>query len=171
MDPKKEPGIEIAQLMVERARFDHREDFLSLPVSQPVGALPFVLKSEYALGSKGEHAIVRLSLTTNRDKRPLYNIDVAVIALVRPKAGAENMSLEQYAVVHSAGMLFPFVRELVADLTGRGRFGPVWLHPVNLTAASGARAPGASQAAVGGEGPARYTAKARRTKKARRRRR
>jgi preprotein translocase subunit SecB len=29
-------------------------------------------------------------------------------------------------------MLYPFLREAVANLTGRGRFGPVWLNPFNF---------------------------------------
>jgi hypothetical protein len=31
-------------------------------------------------------------------------------------------------------MVFPFVREAIANLTMRGRFGPVWIDPLNVQA-------------------------------------
>jgi preprotein translocase subunit SecB len=47
---------------------------------------------------------------------------------------------DQQLVEVVGAMLYPFIREVVANLTIRGRFGPVWLNPFNLR--------GAIQAAV-----------------------
>jgi preprotein translocase subunit SecB len=32
-------------------------------------------------------------------------------------------------------ILLPFLREVIANFTGRGRFGPVWVNPINFRAA------------------------------------
>jgi preprotein translocase subunit SecB len=49
--------------------------------------------------------------------------------------GQENMALKEFFTTGSAhAVLFPFVREAVANITMRGRFGPVWLNPVNFGA-------------------------------------
>jgi len=47
---------------------------------------------------------------------------------------APNMPLDRYFTTSGAALLYPFVRQVVADLTSRGRFGPVWLNPMNVTA-------------------------------------
>ena len=142
MDPTKQPGIEIVQVIVERAEFEHRDDYLSVTPPPNVGPLPFTLKTQFAIAPSKTEGAVKLELTTDRGQNPLYIVSAVVVGLVRITEGAANMPLEQYAAVHGAGMLFPFLRELVATLTGRGRFGPVWLPPVNFLA--GAMAPPAA---------------------------
>jgi hypothetical protein len=44
------------------------------------------------------------------------------------------MPLDRYFTTSGAALLYPFVRQVVADLTWRGRFGPVWLNPMNVAA-------------------------------------
>ena len=136
MDVTKQPGIEIGQIVVERAHFEHREDYLGLDPSTNAGTLPLSLTTSYALALDGQQAAIRLELTTDRTKRPLYVVEIVIVGIVRVKPGEANMPLHQYAAAHGAGLLFPFVREVVAALTGRGRFGPVWLHPVNFIASA-----------------------------------
>ena len=135
MDETKPTGIEIGQIAVERVSFRHREDYLTVPVGTSVGSLPLRIKSGYTLSSDASQAAIRVELSTDETQRPLYMIEAVVVGLVRVKEGQANMPLERYAAFHGVVMLFPFLRELVANLTGRGRFGPVWLHPVNLAAA------------------------------------
>ncbi len=146
MDRRKQPGIEIAQIVVERAQFAHREDYLSLPSNTQVSPLPLRLKARFGLDANKKNGNIKLEVVTDEEQKPLYILNLVLVALIRVEEGAANMSLERYAAVNGAAMLFPFVRELVANLTSRGRFGPVWLHPINLVA--GARtnsAPGADK--------------------------
>lgn len=135
MDESKQPGIRIGQIVVEYAHFGHRDDYLTLPASTPVGSLPLAIKSTYGLSPDKTQAAIRVELTTDENKGALYLVNLAIVGLVQVSEGEENMPLERYAVLSGVVTLFPFVRELVANLTGRGRFGPVWLHPVNLAAA------------------------------------
>lgn len=135
MDESKQPGIEIGQIIVESVSFAHRDEYLSLPVKTSVGPLPLQIKTGYALSSDGSQAAIRLELSTDESERPLYIVHAVVVGLVRVTSDKPNMPLERYAALNGVVMLFPFLRELVANVTGRGRFGPVWLHPVNFAAA------------------------------------
>ena len=64
-----------------------------------------------------------------------YKFEITVVALVGVKPGGSNMSVTEYAQASAAALLYPFARELVANITGRGRFGPLWLLPFNFVAA------------------------------------
>lgn len=88
--------------------------------------------------------VVRMVIKTDNETKPHYEFEVIVAATISVEDGAENMSIEEY-VRGGAGraLLYPFAREAVANLTGRGRFGPLWLHPFNFMAAGVAVDPGA----------------------------
>lgn len=80
--------------------------------------------------------VVRMVIKTDNETKPHYEFEVIVAATISVEDGAENMSIEEY-VRGGAGraLLYPFAREAVANLTGRGRFGHLWLHPFNFVAA------------------------------------
>lgn len=80
--------------------------------------------------------VVRMVVKTDNDSNPHYEFEVIVAATISVEDGAENMGIEEYARGGlGRALLFPFAREAVANLTGRGRFGPLWLHPFNFIAA------------------------------------
>jgi len=134
MDPTKQPGLELGQIVLERALFEHRPDYLTLPHTTPVPSLPLRIHAQLGLDQEKRTGVIKLTLDTDRDQQPLYVVELTLAALVSVKAGEENMSIEQYAVTACIAMLFPFLREAVANLTSRGRFGPIWLHPFNVRA-------------------------------------
>ncbi len=127
--------MELGQIVVEKATFRHREDYLTVPPKTPVGPLPLGLGVELALSNDKRRGAIRVILNTDETQKPLYVLDISLVALIQAIRGHENMTVEQYATVNGAALLMPFLRELVANLTSRGRFGPVWLNPVNLAAA------------------------------------
>ena len=134
MDTTKAPGIQIAQVFLERAEFSHREDFLALAPNTPADVSDMLLTMRCGTSNDHKRGIVRIRAQTKPEQRPLYNIDVEMTALVEVEEGKENMPLEQYVRTSGPAMVYTFVRQMVADLTWRGRFGPVWLNPVNLIA-------------------------------------
>jgi preprotein translocase subunit SecB len=133
MDPNRSPGIQLGQIVVEGAQFQHRSDYLTLEPHTKIDTLPLSMKVEFGLSADKRQGLIRLSVQTDRSARPLYAIDASIVAIVKAVDGHENMPLDQYAAVSGGAMLMPFMRELVANLTSRGRFGPIWLHPVNFT--------------------------------------
>lgn len=147
-------GLTIRQVVLESARFSHRADYLQHSPTTPIKDL--ALESQFALGLSRDRSkgALRLAVRTKDDAKPLYSFELRMVALVEVQAGQANMPLEQYAAVSGMSLLYPFLREAVANLTQRGRFGPVWLQPLNVVAAiEGARRP-KSPAKVAGRRPA-----------------
>ncbi len=136
-DPSKQPGVKIAQILLEEATFGHRGDYLTSSTTPTPDNIVGTLNIELQTGvsADGKNGLVRLRVTTIPENRPFYEFDVAMVALVTVDETAANMPLDQYVKVGGA-LLYPFVREVVAELTWRGRFGPVWLNPVNFIAPS-----------------------------------
>ncbi len=94
-----------------------------------------VLEAQYMIAGDRRAGVVRMVVKTDNDANPHYEFDVIVAATISVEDGAENMSIEEYALGGSGrALLYPFAREAVANLTGRGRFGPLWLHPFNFIA-------------------------------------
>lgn len=135
MDESKQPGLEFAQIFLTSVHFEHRKDALShVPdthIDLDVGVTVKVMVSED--GSKG---IITLGVKTDDAKDPLYRFHLEMTALVKADAAAPNLSPEDYLTNQGPAAMYPFLREAVANLTARGRFGPVWLKPLNLRAAS-----------------------------------
>lgn len=135
-------GLSIGQIVLEHAHFAHRADYLAQPPTALAdGGLATdvqVRLFEGTLGS-GEEDLGRVIagvsvrvLTKDTNPPPLYTFDVAMTALVI--ADTPEPTLPPLDFVGQAGFatLFPFLREAVANLTMRGRFGPIWLRPTNI---------------------------------------
>lgn len=137
MDRSRQPGIVIHQVYLESARFGHRSDFLSLPAQPAPGELDVEMQAQYMMSEDGQSAVVRLTVHTVQESSGHYNFEVVIGALVGVQEDAQNMPLLAYARTAAPALLYPFAREIVANLTGRGRFGPTWLHPFNFVAALG----------------------------------
>src|SRR6266705_2506820 len=133
MDETRQPGIQIAQIILERAEFSHREDALQLPANtlfQPNLELDF----QGGLSPDDKMGFVRITVRTKPAERPVYNLSVTMLAILKAVEGNENLPLKDYLQTAGSTMLYPFVREAVAGITGRGHFGPVWLAPFNIVA-------------------------------------
>lgn len=175
-DRTKPPGIMLGQIFLERAQFGHREDALMLPANTPLGEPNLLFSFKGGVAPDDKTGFVRVTVQSKPDERPLYNIDVAMVALVQTQKGKENMPLRDYVRTAAPTMLYPFVREVVANLTWRGRFGPLWLVPMNVAAATAGatteiaapRDPVGQLPAIGAEPTPRRRPGARKAKKTKR---
>jgi preprotein translocase subunit SecB len=134
MDRTKAPGIQIGQVFLEHVEFSHREDYLNLPLSTQAVVGDMNVQVETGMSPDAKTGLVRVRVWTIPEKRPVYNIRVSMAALVAVDPAAPNMPMNTYLAGPGAALLFPFVRQVVADLTWRGRFGPIWLSPTNVLA-------------------------------------
>jgi preprotein translocase subunit SecB len=132
IDPTKQPGIRIAQIFLERAMFEHRPDFLEFDPATPVET-DIELQLSSGLSPDAAKGRIQILVSSKEEAEPLYRFSFLMTALVESEQDA-NFPLSEYVKSHALGMMFPFVRELVANVTSRGRFGPLWLRPVNLVA-------------------------------------
>lgn len=142
MDKARQPGLILSQVYLESAKFEHRPDFLSLPPTPAPGELEVHMAAQYLVSDDKKSGVVRLTVSTNPEVKGHYNFEVIVGALMTVNEGNENLPIEEYARSNAPSLLYPFAREAVANLTGRGRFGPTWLHPFNFLAVMGGQQSG-----------------------------
>jgi len=132
MDQTKQPALRIDQVLLVKAEFDDREDFLNLPASHHV-EVEITIRTAAHLADDGKSGLLAIGVSTNKESNPVYRFHVEMAALISAEE-PQNLSVEEYVKNQGSAMLMPFLRETVANLTGRGRFGPIWLRPLNLKA-------------------------------------
>jgi preprotein translocase subunit SecB len=146
--PEQQPGIMITQVFLDRLSFEHRAEPLSLPAGGPANVGILDVRVEMGMGGEGNAlGFTRVTVSTRPDQEPVYNIALTITGLFARQSD-EAMPLEDFLKNNSVALLYPFVRETFANVTQRGRFGPVWLNPLN-TRAGWRLAPTAEQPARG----------------------
>jgi len=125
------PTVKVAQFFLEHAHLAHRANALGVSSSTTMPPTETIVNVEVAVSADRTTAIVSLQVVVEPSEKALYEYDVKMVALLN----LEHLQAEganKFVALIGATYLFPFVREAVANLTSRGRFGPVWLQPFNL---------------------------------------
>ena len=130
-DPSRPPGIAISQVFLEEATFSHRADALALPLDTKPELGNIEIAVEAGLRPDRKAGLLRLSAATKPEAEPLYNVKVKMVGLFEQQSGFENLPMAAFLGDSAPALLFPFLREAFANITSRGRFGPVWLQPIN----------------------------------------
>lgn len=126
--------LTVAQFVLEEAQFAHKSNYLERKPLDAVPASPVDLEIELAEAQDNpEVRVVRLRAVSNAPEA-LYDFRVSYIVILMLDRQGEELpaDLEQRVMVTGATMLLPFIREAVANLTSRGRFGASWMQPVNI---------------------------------------
>ena len=71
--------------------------------------------------------------TPARDARP-ERIEVAVSATIRVVGESQTVPVNAFAYLHAPALLFPYVRQVVDELSSRSPHGRVLLPPTNVVA-------------------------------------
>lgn len=125
--------LSISHAILEGARFAHVGNFMGEEATNLPD--PHTVNLEVGLMDiqDTDKAVVRLMVKS--DDKSQYNFQVSYLLLLKlePEDGDETGSkLQQQLAVTGATMLMPMVRECIANLTMRGRFGALWLPPMNF---------------------------------------
>ena len=135
VDKSQPPGIRLERVFLRSAQFAHR--------SNPLEPLPEALRSPAGLldieieimgDEEGRVTIILRASNEPNDTHARYDFTAEMVGIFEPIVGEENMPTQEYAAKNGVALLFPFLRETVANLTSRGRFGPLWLNPANIQA-------------------------------------
>jgi preprotein translocase subunit SecB len=130
-------AFRLAQVYLVSAAFGHRGNPLERPTNEPIPPQTFSIGLTYADLNDGAAAqvVVRIDTDAN-DAAALYDfsIEMAAIAEFKPESNVPKFTPPELAKI-LATMVYPFIREAVANITSRGRFGPIWLNPFNVAAA------------------------------------
>jgi hypothetical protein len=145
----QDPGIGFAQIVLQRAEFRHREDYLALPPNTPVTELPVDVSVQMFANASAQVSadgapaqqrpiagIVVQAKSRATDPPALYEFVVEVAALVTADREQPEIPPIEFIVGSGINLVFPFVREAVANLTMRGRFGAIWLKPFAINIAT-----------------------------------
>lgn len=132
-DTSKQPGIEIAQIFLERVSFSHRDDYLLISASTKPNVGEVNIQIERGLSKDSTKGLLRVTVGTVPENNPVYNFEVSMVGLFKTKEGDENLPLNDFLRVNGVATLYPFLRQAVAEITLKGRFGPIWMSPFNVT--------------------------------------
>jgi preprotein translocase subunit SecB len=134
MDATKQPGLKIDQVFLLRATFAHREDVFQLPPTTPITDMPVQMVAAVTgkVGNRG--AAMKLRAYTEPDAQGLYAFDIEVGAVVSAVEGEENLDPLEFISANGVIAFYPYLREAVANITMKGRFGPMWMKPINFFA-------------------------------------
>lgn len=137
IDPTKGPGLTVNQIFLVKASFAHRADFLALRTNTPIGELQVLIETVLMTPKEGTGVALSVTARTDQeDKAALYQFSAEIMAMIDSVPGQENIPPLQFVATAGVATVFPFLREMVANLTMRGRFGPVWLKPINIRLAT-----------------------------------
>lgn len=123
----------IRQILLDSVNFRHTDpNYLSLPSGKPRDSR-VVVTVEPLYSDDRKDVAIRLRVVCEDPESP-YAYDVIYTALLT--VDYENQpapaDLEPRLIATGGTMAFPFVRELVANLTSRAKFGTSWVAPVNF---------------------------------------
>lgn len=126
-------GLGNVQVILESCEFRHKQDLFSGVSGSPTKPVRAHIGVELIGSEDGKGAAVRLRVICDDAEAP-YFYSVAYLVFYQLKSIPKGE--EERLAITGATMAMPFVRELVANLSSRGRFGPTWVSPFNFAAMS-----------------------------------
>jgi preprotein translocase subunit SecB len=135
IDPKRQPGLRIAQVFLSHAHFNYKADPLTLSAPDSTTQVQMnvdVQVLDLVQENGPPVAGVRVRVRSDPASVHPYVFDVSMGAVIESEPGEENYNPKDYVVNAGAALLYPFVREVIANITQRGRFGAVWIPPFNM---------------------------------------
>lgn len=129
-------GIAFQRLILEKVDFEVNPDFAfggePLAVAMDVNADAFFSEDKKSLRS-----VLTTNIALSGAEPSPMKIIVAVAGYFSLKDDHSTSVLEEFAEIQAPALLFPFMREVVANLTMRTDFPPLLLPPANIWALLG----------------------------------
>lgn len=133
MEASEQPAFRIAHVFLDAAEFSHSVEPLSLPPNTPARVGDVDVKVEIGENQEGTAGVVRLTVSTNPKNEPIYKFLVRMVCIFEANDPAKGQIGEFLRSASPPALLYPFLREAVANITARGRFGPILLNPYRFT--------------------------------------
>lgn len=123
---RREFSLSLKNIRLYKSVFEANASF-QFPES---GGIPINPKINVQLAPENENMIVRLSVHLAGNNLP-FNFEVSYIGLFGLK-GKDDLESNRVGFLNCAPILFPYLREHVADLTMRAGYPPYHMQPVNF---------------------------------------
>lgn len=143
------PSLRIEELFLVSSSFAHRSDFLTLDRRKPLGDLEVDAQFRLIQGLAPSVIGVTVRVETKADADTAYKFHAEMMAIIRVDGGEVSTPIDKQLLHSGVTILFPFVRETIANLTMRGRFGAMWIKPINFQTAIEAMLPPTSVGSSG----------------------
>lgn len=85
------------------------------------------------VGASVYESLIELKANCGVKAGVLYDLEIIYGAMLHIE-GIPDQALEQFLLINSPALIFPFVRRLVADVTREGGFPPLLLDPIDFGA-------------------------------------
>lgn len=141
--------MRIEELCLVSSSFSHRPDFLGLDKRQVLPDVDVDAQFSLSKGLGPSIVVVNVRVQTKDDPSLVYRFHAELMAVIRVEGASLTPEVERNLLRTGVTVLFPFVRENIANLTMRGRFGPMWIKPMNVQAVLSSEAPSAARLASG----------------------
>jgi preprotein translocase subunit SecB len=135
------PGIRIFSQFIRDLSFENPRAPDALRPAPELGQPQIELGVE--MNARGRHdglfeVDLKLNVSASREGQPVFQLELVYGGLFQVTGVAEP-DLEPVLLIECPRYLFPFVRRLVADITGDGGFPPLLLDPLDFAAVYAAR--------------------------------
>lgn len=125
----KDPGILLNEIYQGECHFSHSPNVLSLPKSTKPEVGPLEFTAEITIRDDKRAGRVKITVASTKQDS-VYIFKLSMVGLFS-QSDDPNMPMKQFMKGPAITIMFPFLREALANLTSRGRFGPVYLNPIN----------------------------------------
>lgn len=85
------------------------------------------------LSENDYEVVVEITVTAEVNEKPAYIVEVKQ-AGVFAITGMEQTEIDQLLGAYCPNLLFPYIREVISNLTSKGSFPPFYLQPINFDA-------------------------------------
>jgi preprotein translocase subunit SecB len=86
------------------------------------------------LGGRNFEVVLDIRIDATREKAPLFVVELSYAGIVTLGEAVTEHEAGAFLMVDSPRLLFPFARNILADVTRDGGFPPLMLNPVDFAA-------------------------------------
>jgi preprotein translocase subunit SecB len=125
-------GIAITGISLRELHYEEVEPHAQDERAPPIGQTLFDIFT--AVDVKPPDLVqvsLKVNVRTNPKEKPI-KLRVIVSAVFKRAAGITNAQLAEFLRTRSQHVIFPYVREVVSSITGRGVTGALYINPVVL---------------------------------------
>ena len=130
IDETKQPGIRVKRIFLKSLHFKLNDNFKrEKPLKYSLG-----VDFEHSLSPDNKILVANLKVDCMKGvENPPFELVVNLVGIFEQTA-QPNIALDDYAKEMASGLLMPFAREVIANITSRIPLPPLLLPPINIRA-------------------------------------
>jgi len=126
------PQIAIHNIQLQHIRFDRNPNF---HIEHENSHIPIRYNISIEHEYHEAHLIIHVKIkspTEEEDRNLPFYFEIVLMGDFNLVGKVEESMINQYAAINCPAIIFPYLREILADITRRAGFPPLHLQPVNF---------------------------------------